>query len=323
MRGLRLFLLAGLAAAVLADPPAAAQSLGGLATGSGAPLEIFADRGIEWLRSERKYVARGNALARQGDTQVAADVLTAHYRESGAAASGSPDSGAADSGAADSGAGGQRGGNIYRIVAEGNVVITSPDQVAYAERAVYFVDEQIAVLRGGNLRLETAEEVVTARDSLEYWENYQGTPVAVARGDATVLADGRRLEAEELVATLRPDDSGQTEIVQIDAFGEVEISSPEEYARGDRGVYYVKEEVAILAGDVRITQGETQLNGQRAEVNMATGVSRLLPTSGGRVQGILTPREGADGGLPARPDDDAASDGAADQDGPSQEDPAQ
>jgi lipopolysaccharide export system protein LptA len=282
--------------------PAAAQSLGGLATGSDEPLEIFADDGIEWLRDEKKYVARGNALARQGDTSVSGDVLTAFYRDSAEAAEGQE----AEAAGGQDGGGRQDTGDIYRIVAEGDVVIASPDQTAYAERAVYFVDEGVAVLRGGNLKLVTQEETITARDSLEYWEDYQGTPVAVARGDATVVTPERRLEADELVATLQPDEAGQNEIVQVDAFGDVEISSPEEYARGDRAVYYVKEEVAILAGDVRITQGETQLNGQRAEVNLATGVSRLLPTLGGRVQGILAPREGE-----AESDGEAAPEGEA------------
>lgn len=269
--------------------PAWAQSLGSLATGSGEPLEIFADDGIEWLRSERKYVARGNALARQGDTEVAADVLTAFYRNS----EDRPETETPTQGG---------GGDIYRILAEGNVVITAPNQTAYADRGVYFVDEQIAVLQGGDLRLETAEETVTARDSLEYWENFEGNPIAVARGDATVVTDGRQLEADELVATLQPNEEGRNEISQINAFGDVEISSPEEYARGDQAVYYVKEEVAILAGNVRITQGETQLNGQRAEVDLASGVSRLLPTAGGRVEGILTPRGTGGSALPSRPE---------------------
>ncbi|MGP1256039.1 MAG: LptA/OstA family protein [Kiloniellales bacterium] len=283
-------MLASLIAAGALPVGAWAQSLGGLATGSGEPLEIFADQGIEWLRSEKKYVARGNALARQGDTQVAADVLTAFYRDSDQQ---TPDEASVQGGS----------GNIYRIVAEGNVVITSPDQTAYGDLGVYFVDQQIAVLRGDNLRLETAEEVVTARDSLEYWENFEGTPVAVARGDAAVTTDQRRLEADELVATLQPNPAGQNEIVQIEAFGDVEISSPQEYARGDQGIYYVKEELAILTGQVRITQGETQLNGQRAEVNLATGVSRLLPTEGGRVQGQLSGRGSGNSSLPARPED--------------------
>lgn len=303
----------GLAAAVcavlLGGAPLAAQGLGGLQTGSDDPLEIFADDGIEWQRDQRKYVARGNAIARQGDTQVSADVLTAFYREGD---SGTP----ATADTQQAGA-----GDIYRIVAEGDVIVAGPEQTAYAERAVYFVDEGIAVMRGGDLRMETPNETITARDSLEYWEDFQGTPIAVARGEASVLTPERRLDAEELVATMRPNENGDNEIVQVDAFDDVEISSAGEYARGERAVYYVKEEVAILAGNVRITQGETQLNGQRAEVNLATGVSRLLPTAGGRVQGILAPRQegGAEPqtGVPSAP---AGGPGVADDTGTGQED---
>jgi lipopolysaccharide export system protein LptA len=311
---LLLALLALLLAALPLARPAAAQSLGGLQTGSDDPLEIFADQGIEWQRDARKYIARGNAIARQGDTQVSADVLTAFYRDRD-----SQDAGGEQEDGDNTQAGGTQagGGDIYRILAEGDVVVAGPQQTAYSDRAVYFVDEGIAVMRGADLKFVTPNETITARDSLEYWEEYQGTPIAVARGEATVVTPERRLDADELVATMRPGEDGDNEIVQVDAFGDVEISSAGEYARGDRAVYYVKEEVAILAGNVRITQGETQLNGQRAEVNLATGVSRLLPTTGGRVQGILAPREEGqpppDSVLPIRPG--AAAEGQEEQPG--------
>ena len=50
-------------------------------------------------------------------------------------------------------------------------------------------------------------------------------------------------------------------------------------------------DLATLTGDVRLTRGSTQLNGDRAEVNMDTGVSRLFTTKDGqrRVRGVITP----------------------------------
>ena len=62
----------------------------------------------------------------------------------------------------------------------------------------------------------------------------------------------------------------------------------------DSGVYHVEQELAELVGAVKITRGETQLNGEYAEVNLATGVSRLLAappggTADSRVHGLLVP----------------------------------
>ena len=50
-----------------------------------------------------------------------------------------------------------------------------------------------------------------------------------------------------------------------------------------------------MNGSVKITRGQTQLNGDRAEVNLNTGVSRLLTMVKGqkksneRVRGIFMP----------------------------------
>jgi len=49
--------------------------------------------------------------------------------------------------------------------------------------------------------------------------------------------------------------------------------------------------IARIAGHVRITRGQNQLNGSEAIVNMKTGISRLLAANEGRVQGLLMPNE--------------------------------
>jgi len=94
---------------------------------------------------------------------------------------------------------------------------------------------------------------------------------------------------------------GDLQIHRIDAIGNVRITTPSEFARGDRGVYYVNERVATLKGGVKITRGENQLNGEYAEVNLESGVSRLLASAPGeaapakvastRVQGLILPRK--------------------------------
>jgi lipopolysaccharide export system protein LptA len=251
--------------------PLEAQGLGGLQNADG-PLTIDADEGIEWQRDRQVYIARGNAVATRGNITVAADELVAHYREDTAGET-----------------------DIYQIDAIGSVVITSPTERITGDKGVYYADRGMMRMTGESLRYETAEDVVTARDSLEYWEDFDGGPIAVARGDAVAERKTKeeRIAAEVLTASLAPDADGKLAVVRLDGEGDVEVSTPIDYARGNEGVYYVKEERAELNGDVKITRGENQLNGERAEVNMKTGVSRLLPGEGGRVRGLIIPQKSA------------------------------
>jgi lipopolysaccharide export system protein LptA len=284
--GRRLFhllaLSVGLAAAPLA--PGWGQGLTGLSGGGGGPLEIRADAGIEWRRAEQVYVARGNAVAARGDLSVRAETLTAHYREA-------PDG---------------DGTEIYRIEAEGGVKLSSRADTAFGERGVYDLDKAVMVLTGEDLRLETGEQTITASDSLEYWDTRN---LAVARGDAVARApvEGgqRRIAAGILAAYLGEGTGGASEgggeVNRIEAFENVRIASPQAFARGDKAVYVARSRIATLVGNVKVSRGENQLNGGYAEVNLRTGVSRLLgapPDSSARarVRGLLRP---GDDGLDA------------------------
>src|SRR4051794_4196046 len=61
-------------------PQAGAQIVGPGAA-SDQPLNIQADSGIEWQQDQKLYIARGNAVATRGTSEVHADTLIAYYRE--------------------------------------------------------------------------------------------------------------------------------------------------------------------------------------------------------------------------------------------------
>jgi lipopolysaccharide export system protein LptA len=46
----------------------------------------------------------------------------------------------------------------------------------------------------------------------------------------------------------------------------------------------------VLRGGVKITRGADQLNGDAAEIDLNTGVSRLLSSGSGRVRGVFGPK---------------------------------
>lgn len=91
-------------------------------------------------------------------------------------------------------------------------------------------------------------------------------------------------------------------INQIEARGGVIISSPEETAEGDVGVYDVPAQLITLKGDVILTRGENVLRGEQLELDLATGKSRMVGTTSsetaegaaapsGRVKALFTPKQ--------------------------------
>ncbi len=255
-------LLAGFLACLVAT--ASAQTLG-FAEGGNAPIHIEADDGIEWQRSNQLYLATGNARASQGESTVEADRLVAYYRPN------------------------QDGTNeIYRIDAIGNVRILSKTELATGDKAVYDVFNGVLVLTGERIQLDTGQDTIMAKDALEYYEKRN---LAVARGDALAIREDRRLKADVLMAHFTHGGSGarQSRLNRIEAVGNVLISTPTEIVLAERGDYDLVSGLAQLAGGVKITRGETQLNGERAEVDMKSGRSRLL-SDGERVRGVFLPK---------------------------------
>lgn len=253
--------------------PAGAQSLGFGRASNGEPINVEADEGIEWQRDRQVYIARGNARAVQGEVTVEADVLTAHYR---------PGTGGSD--------------EIYQIDADGNVRITSDQEVATSDNAIYDVITGKLVMTGEHVQLDTPEDTITARESLEYFEDRQ---LAIARGDAVVLRDDRRVRADVLTAHFGEAKQGNrsSQMERIEAAGNVEVRTATDIVRADRGDYRPPSGIATVEGNVKITRGDTQLNGDRGEVNFKSGQSRLLSAQqGGRVRGLfLPPAQDADG----------------------------
>ncbi|MBW4091139.1 MAG: hypothetical protein HIU82_08530 [Proteobacteria bacterium] len=329
--------------------PAAAQ---GLDLTQGGPIAITARDGITWLRAQREIIARGDAQAVRQHVTVTADQLIAWYRPKAATPGGAPAAapagaaatakpaaikvaatapgtapgtaaGTAPGTAAPGATGEDEGGNeIYRLEAEGNVHIFTPTERARCDRAVYDLDQSVLVMTGHDLRLVTPNDVLTAKQDLEYWS---AKHMAVARGDAVVVTrDARRISADVLVAYTTPsapaagaspsasgtspaagptaagsgagaatttDDplAATGKLRKVEAFGHVVLRTPTDIVTGDRAVYVPATGMARLQGNVRITRGNNQLAGQAADVNLKTGVATLLSGRSARVQGLIVP----------------------------------
>lgn len=317
LRVLARLLLAGMlqagmlqAGMLLVGRVAAAQ---GIDLSRGGPITVDARDDFEWHENEHMVIATGAARATRDTSTVVADRLIAYYRKK------QPAPGAAvaqaTAGSPKAGSDSEGGNEIYRLLAEGNVRIFTPTDEAVGDHAVYDIDQAVLVMTGGNLRLTTPEELVTARDSLEYWSDKR---MSVARGNAVVVtADARRLAGDVVVGYSDPDTPpaagapvagaaksaggadvpGGGKLKRIEAFGNVEVRTATDIVRGARGVYVTETRIARVVDNVRITHGETQMSGAAADINMDTGIAHLVAQPGRRVQGLIVPNDGK----PAQP----------------------
>jgi lipopolysaccharide export system protein LptA len=291
-----------LAAAPLVTIPARGQQLD---LSHGGPIDITARDGIEWRQVEQEVIARGDARAMRGNVTVTADRLTAWYRKKGGTDSAQPTPVAGLAGDPST-----EGNEVYRLQADGRVRIFTPTDQAQGDKATYDLDQSVLVMTGRDLKLTTPNDVITAKDDLEYWPQKH---MAVARGDAIVVTnDAKRVAADTLVAyttdnpppaeatkaaapaTAKPAEdplAASGKLQRVEAFGHVSVRTPTDTVTGDRGVYVLDTGMARLGGNVRITRGQNQLNGAEADVNMKTGIATLVAQKAGRVHGLVVPND--------------------------------
>lgn len=258
-----------------AQDQAASSTEGGFDFGGSQPIEISADNGIEWNREAKTYTARGNAVAVQGTSELHADTLIASYSDSGS--------------------------QVEHVTAEGAVKIMSPSQTAYGDRAEYDQVKRLLVMTGSGLKIVNADQTVTARDSLEYWQDQDAL---VAKGDVVIVkSDGTRIDGDQVTSYFRKNAEGKREAFQVKAEGNVRIDTGKEVATCQRALYDPNTRIAVLTGNVVLTQNKNVFRGARAEIDMAKGISRLLPAEGQRVRTTIQPKQNSNQGseVPAGP----------------------
>jgi lipopolysaccharide export system protein LptA len=153
-------------------------------------------------------------------------------------------------------------------------------------------------------RTDSDKPIEITADTLEVNQNRS---LATFKGRVDAVQGTIRLRSDQLTVHYRdnkekPDQPG---ISKIEADGNVFISTPRETAQGARGVYDVDRSRIDLFGSVVLTQGENLVRGERLEMNLATGESKITGGTGagqsdgsGRVKGLFVPEKKS--GAPAK-----------------------
>ena len=231
----------------------AAAVAGGLDLASGSkdmPIEITADNGIEWEKNKEILIASGNAKASRGGITVLAEVLRAYYRKKTTG-----------------------GTDLYRLDAAGGVKIFSDTESMEGQTAVLDFEQAILKVDGKKVIYKAGPDTITANQQMEYWERQK---MAVARGNAVAIHKGKTLRADVLKALLRKNKTGRSEVYIIEAFNNVLIVSDKDRLRSDSAIYKLDSGIVTLKKNVSIVREDSILNGDLAEINLKTGISKLL-----------------------------------------------
>ena len=141
---------------------------------------------------------------------------------------------------------------------------------------------------------DTSLPIEITADSLEVQQDEQ---IAVFTGNVDAVQGELNLRADKLIVHYRTNAAESNSISMIEAFGNIFLSSPTEIAQGEKGVYNLDTDTIELTGGVVLTRGESVIRGERLEMDLASGRSRVsggVATQGssqgsGRVKALFVP----------------------------------
>ena len=229
-------------------------------------MEIEADNSLEWHREEKLYLAKGNVNAKQGDRTINSEVLYAHYDDSD-----------------------EKDIDIWKVEAKKNVLITQGDIKILGDDAVYDVNKQEFHIKGNNLNVLSSDYQIKANKKIEYFEKDNQV---TANGNVVVYRDGSEMHCDRVLANLYKNSDGKTKIKEIYAFDNLEIITKQDKITGNYGYYDFEKESAEVEGNVVIARENSVITGDKAIVNMKTGVAKMKSLdNSSRVKAIFVTKE--------------------------------
>lgn len=320
-----------------------------------SPIIINAETSVVCDETTNKCVATGLAKAQSGTSIVYGDVLTVYFTQG-------------------------KSREITAMTADGNVRMETPNETAYGEHAHYDAALDRVIMTGGDLKIVTPKETLTARDAIEYWhkenkgvargnavahfiekdqkaqgdllvayfvpsgektkddkkklqidrilmsggdlkittpketltakdsiEYYHKENKGIARGNAIArfktknqIVQGDTLTAFFIPATQKTEAGKEKmQIDRVEAVGNILASGPDGIVTGDRGVYYDKTDIVEVFDNVKVTQEGNVMEGGYAKANLKTNVAEMYtqepikgqPCPTERISGIIIPKD--------------------------------
>ncbi|MBN1783882.1 MAG: hypothetical protein JW812_02860 [Alphaproteobacteria bacterium] len=221
-------------------------------------LELTAQKALEWEIGKQSVVAIGEAKVEYEGTTIRAERITGYYTEN------------------------DGNKNFYKLVAIGDVKITSVGSVIETQKLVYDLNTQVLTLTGDPWTRLTHEKAILSSKYPLTFNNK--TKQAVAK-NAEIKHETRVLTAPTLTAYFSQDNVFEKAI----AAGNITLKTDEETLESKAAVYDAKKGIATLTDKVLLTRKDgTTLKGGKLIYDMKRGVTRLhADPKTGKVIGIF------------------------------------
>ncbi len=122
-------------------------------------------------------------------------------------------------------------------------------------------------------------------------EIFDAEKKAVFRGAVDATRGTTNLKADTLTVVYsevkQPDGSTKTDATDLDAKGNVTITTPKEVITGDWAKYNPQTDKLVVGGKVKLVQGATVLTGNQLNADLKTDRMQM---TGGRVKGSFLPK---------------------------------
>jgi lipopolysaccharide export system protein LptA len=145
----------------------------------------------------------------------------------------------------------------------------------------YYKADNVLILKGKHI-ITTKDGVLIAEEETKYFQNENKT---VSLGNVQLKRDDNTLYADKIIAYFK----GENDLDRIEAFGNVRVYTPKGKAMGDKGYYNPEKTIVELIGNVQLEQNGNIINGQKAETNLMTSISKIYGDveKGGRITGTF------------------------------------
>ena len=212
-------------------------------------LEIEASGFLEWNQENKSYIAKGDAIATQGGRTIEADEIIAFYAS-------------------------EENRDITRIQAAGSVKFSDVLGSGYSDRLHYEMNTQTVTLNGNENYFESEEFTAQSSNQIQFNE-LDG--ILNLQDDAMIsISEARKIEAQRLEIQLSDDGN----VTTINAEGDVKLTEKAGRIAYSGSAFYEAENGNMTLSDsVEILDGNNQLRGDKAIINVETGYSKILAGS--------------------------------------------
>ena len=160
---------------------------------------------------------------------------------------------------------------------------------------LYFCQGETSPAQALEIGKDSSQPIEITADSLEV---VQPDRQATFQGNVLVVQGNLRLKASQMQVHYREKaerSEGMASVSKIEATGSVIMTTLQETAQGDKGIYNVDQKKIRLLGNVILTRGQNALKGDRLEYSLASGKSLIASEKktipGGRVKAIFVPEK--------------------------------